>query len=46
MVIAYRFLRAACCSARLGWASVINTGSGLRVRGNCWLEATGIHPLR
>src|SRR4051812_46864968 len=44
MVMAYRFFRARCCSARLGSASVISTGSGLRGRGNCWLEATDTIP--
>src|SRR3712207_3951278 len=44
MVITYRFFRAACCSARLGAASVMSTGSGRRDRAGCWLEATGFLP--
>src|SRR6476660_7703220 len=44
IVIAYRFFRAACSSAMLGLASVMSTGSGLRDRGDCWLEATGTIP--
>src|ERR671926_799436 len=44
MVITYRFFRAACCSARLGAASVMSIGSGRRDRAGCWLEATGFLP--
>src|SRR4051812_19074077 len=40
IVSTYRRFRAVCSSIRLGWASVISTGSALRERADSWLEAT------
>src|SRR3954469_14649789 len=40
IVITYRRFRAAYSSSRLGWASVISTGSVLRERADSWHEAT------
>src|SRR3954468_6455757 len=44
MVMTYRRFRAACSSYRLGWASVMSTGSVLRGRADSWLEATTPFP--